>query len=511
MLRALRNLARLVVIGWTLARYDALVLAEMAGVAPGLIRLGRRIARSDIEGRPGQRLARAFETLGPSFIKLGQILSTRSDLIGDEVAGDLALLRDSLPPFSAAQARAIVAEELGAPVETLFRSFDEQAVAAASIAQVHFAVTTEGQEVAVKVLRPGVVEAFARDLDLFYWLGEQIERLRPSLRRLKPLEVADTLSQTVQMEMDLRFEAAAASELGENFRGDPGFRVPEVDWRRTARRVLTIQRIAGIAIDRREEIIAAGHNIDLILTRAAESFFQQVFRDGFFHADLHPGNLFVAQDGAIVVIDFGIMGRLDRKTRDYLAEMLIGFLTRDYRRVAEVHFQAGYVPDTKSVDAFTQACRSIGEPILEKPLNQISIARLLGQLFKITEQFDMEVQPQLLLLQKTMLVAEGVGRKLNPDVNLWEMARPLIEDWMVRKNAPDQRIRDFMTDAKENLERIPRLLAETEKATQAILEGGIKLSPETIRTLRGEDSGKVPWTLVIAVVALAAAVVALAR
>jgi ubiquinone biosynthesis protein len=356
-----------------------------------------------------------------------------------------------------------------------------------------------------------VVEAFARDLDLFYWLGEQIERLRPSLRRLKPLEVADTLSQTVQMEMDLRFEAAAASELGENFRGDPGFRVPEVDWRRTARRVLTIQRIAGIAIDRREEIIAAGHNIDLILTRAAESFFQQVFRDGFFHADLHPGNLFVAQDGAIVVIDFGIMGRLDRKTRDYLAEMLIGFLTRDYRRVAEVHFQAGYVPDTKSVDAFTQACRSIGEPILEKPLNQISIARLLGQLFKITEQFDMEVQPQLLLLQKTMLVAEGVGRKLNPDVNLWEMARPLIEDWMVRKNAPDQRIRDFMTDAKENLERIPRLLAETEKATQAILEGGIKLSPETIRTLRGEDSGKVPWTLVIAVVALAAAVVALAR
>jgi ubiquinone biosynthesis protein len=191
--------------------------------------------------------------------------------------------------------------------------------------------------------------------------------------------------------------------------------------------------------------------------------------------------------------------------------MLIGFLTRDYRRVAEVHFQAGYVPDTKSVDAFTQACRSIGEPILEKPLNQISIARLLGQLFKITEQFDMEVQPQLLLLQKTMLVAEGVGRKLNPDVNLWEMARPLIEDWMVRKNAPDQRIRDFMTDAKENLERIPRLLAETEKATQAILEGGIKLSPETIRTLRGEDSGKVPWTLVIAVVALAAAVVALAR
>ncbi|MCC6467144.1 MAG: 2-polyprenylphenol 6-hydroxylase [Alphaproteobacteria bacterium] len=511
MLRALRNLARLARIGWTLARHDALVLAAMAGVPPGLIRLGRRLARSDAAGRPGQRLAAAFESLGPSFIKLGQILSTRSDLIGDEVAGDLALLRDSLPPFPAAQARAIVAEELGAPVEALYQRFADEPVAAASIAQVHFAVTIEGEEVAVKVLRPGVVEAFARDLDLFYWLGEQIERLKPSLRRLRPQEVADTLAQTVQMEMDLRFEAAAASELAENFRGDPGFRVPEVDWRRTARRVLTIQRIQGIAIDRREEIIAAGHDVNLILTRAAESFFQQVFRDGFFHADLHPGNLFVAEDGAVVVIDFGIMGRLDRKTRDYLAEMLVGFLTRDYRRVAEVHFRAGYVPETKSVDAFTQACRSIGEPILEKPLNQISIARLLGQLFKITEQFDMEVQPQLLLLQKTMLVAEGVGRKLNPDVNLWEMARPMIEDWMIAKHAPDQRIRDFVADAKENLERIPRLLAETEKATQAILEGGIKLSPETIRTLRGEDSNRVPWTLVIAVVALAAAVVALAR
>ncbi|MCC7046199.1 MAG: 2-polyprenylphenol 6-hydroxylase [Alphaproteobacteria bacterium] len=511
MLRALRNLARLARIGWTLARHDALVLAAMAGVPPGLIRLGRRLARSDISGRPGQRLAAAFESLGPSFIKLGQILSTRSDLIGDEVAGDLALLRDRLPPFPAAQARAIVAEELGAPVEALYPRFEDEPVAAASIAQVHFALTTEGQEVAVKVLRPGVVEAFARDLDLFYWLGEQIERLKPSLRRLRPQEVADTLAQTVQLEMDLRFEAAAASELAENFRGDPGFRVPEVDWRRTARRVLTIQRIQGIAIDRRAEIISAGHDVNLILTRAAESFFQQVFRDGFFHADLHPGNLFVAQDGAIVVIDFGIMGRLDRKTREYLAEMLMGFLTRNYRRVAEVHFQAGYVPETKSVDAFTQACRSIGEPILEKPLNQISIARLLGQLFQITEQFDMEVQPQLLLLQKTMLVAEGVGRKLNPDVNLWEMARPMIEDWMIAKHAPDQRIRDFVTDAKENLERIPRLLAETEKATQAILEGGIKLSPETIRTLRGEDSNRVPWTLVIAVVALAAAVVALAR
>jgi ubiquinone biosynthesis protein len=327
---------------------------------------------------------------------------------------------------------------------------------------------------------------------------------------LRPLDVAEALAQSVALEMDLRYEAAAASELGENFRDDPGFRVPEVDWRRTGKRVLTIARIAGIAMDRREELIAAGHDIDSILTRAASAFFLQVFRDGFFHADLHPGNMFVADDGAIVVIDFGIMGRLDRKTRDYLAEMLIGFLMRDYRRVADVHFRAGYVPANKSIDAFTQACRSIGEPILGKPLQEISIARLLGQLFKVTEQFDMQVQPQLLLLQKTMLVAEGVGRKLNPNVNMWEMSRPLIEDWMMRKHAPDQRLKAFVEDARDNLERLPRLLAETERAYHAILEGGIKLSPETIRTLRGEDAARVSWPLVIAVIALALAVIALA-
>lgn len=512
MIRAIRNLLRLLRIGWTLARHDALVLLEMAGAPPGILRQAHRLARRDVAGRPGQRLAAALEALGPGFIKLGQILSTRSDLIGDEVAGDLAMLRDSLPPFPAAEARRIVAEELGAPVEALFKSFEDKAAAAASIAQVHFAVTEDGRDVAVKVLRPGVVEAFARDLDLFYWAGELIERWRPALRRLRPIEVADTLATTVMLEMDLRYEAAAASELAENFRDDPHFRVPPVDWRRTGRRVLTIARIAGIAIDRREEIAAAGHDVDAVLTRASSAFFQQVFRDGFFHADLHPGNLFVAPDGAIVVIDFGIMGRLDRKTRDYLAEMLTGFLTRDYRRVADVHFRAGYVPPNKSVDAFTQACRSIGEPILGKPLHEISIARLLGQLFKITEQFDMQVQPQLLLLQKTMLVAEGVGRKLNPDVNMWELARPLIEDWMIRKHAPDQQIKTFIADTKESLERLPRLMASTERAAEAILEGGIKLSPETVRSLRGDDGGRrVSWTLVIAVVALAAAVIALAR
>ena len=284
-------------------------------------------------------------------------------------------MQDRLPPFSGQQARALIEAEFEQPLPNLFRSFDDTAVAAASIAQVHFAVTTDGREVAVKVLRPGIARAFARDIDLFLWLARLTERTQPSLRRLKPVEVVETLAQSVELEMDLRFEAAAASELAENFAGDPSFRVPRIDWLRTGRTVLTTERIAGIRVDDRETLLAAGHSIDDLLSNAAGAFFKQVFRDGFFHADLHPGNMFVDRDGALAVVDFGIMGRLDRQTRYYLADMLLGFLSGDYRRVAEVHFDAGYVPRRRSIDAFTQACRSIGEPILGRPLNEISIAR----------------------------------------------------------------------------------------------------------------------------------------
>src|SRR5262249_39907222 len=281
--------------------------------------------------RPGERLAAALVEMGPSFIKLGQLLATRADLLGDEVAEDLALLQDRLPPFPGSEARALVEVEFGETFQVLFASFDEVPVAAASIAQVHFAITTDGQEVAVKVLRPGIMRAFARDLDLFRWLAELIERTQPALRRLKPVEVVETLAQSVELEMDLRFEAAAASELAENFAGDPTFRVPRVDWLRTGRNVLTTERVGGIRADDRDAILAARLDIETILRNAASAFFKQVFRDGFFHADLHPGNMFIEPDGAIAVVDFGIMGRLDRETRYYLADMLIGFLTGDYR------------------------------------------------------------------------------------------------------------------------------------------------------------------------------------
>jgi ubiquinone biosynthesis protein len=418
--------------------------------------------------------------LGPSFIKLGQLLSTRADLFGEEITLDLASLQDRLPPFPGREARALIEAEFGRPLETLFASFDDTAVAAASIAQVHFARTTDGRDVAVKVLRPGIIEAFSRDLDLFLWLATLSERLQPMLRRLKPVEVVRMLADVVRFEMDLRFEAAAASELAENFAGDPDFRVPRVDWPRTGRSVLTLERISGVRVDDRAALTAAGHRIKDLSVKAAGAFFNQVFRDGFFHADVHPGNMFVEASGAIVVVDFGIMGRLDRETRFYLAEMLLGFLTGDYRRVAEVHFAAGYVPPARSVDAFAQACRAIGEPILGQSLQEISFARLLAQLFEVTEQFEMETQPQLLLLQKTMVQVEGLGRRLDPEVNIWTLARPLIEAWMRDNRGPEARLRRQFDTLAEVIDAVPRLVRSLEALLGDWSREGIVMHAETL-------------------------------
>ena len=506
--RSGRNLARLAWIGITLARYDALFpLDRVAGAAP-LLRVTRLMRRrGGARGRPGERLAAALNELGPSFIKLGQILSTRADLLGDEITEDLAALQDRLPPFPGEQARRLVEAEFACPVGDVFMEFDETPVAAASIAQVHFAVTTEGREVAVKILRPGIARAFARDLELFLWLARLVERTQPSLRRLKPVEVVETLTESVQLEMDLRFEAAAASELAENFAGDPTFRVPRVDWLRTGRSVLTTERISGLRVDDRESLIAAGHSITDLLRNAADSFFKQVFRDGFFHADLHPGNVFVDADGALTVVDFGIMGRLDRDTRYYLADMLIGFLTGDYRRVAEVHFVAGYVASRRSIDAFTQACRSIGEPILGRPLHEISIARLLAQLFQVTEQFQMETQPQLLLLQKTMVLVEGIGRRLDPSVNIWTLARPLVEEWMRENRGPEAQLRQRIDTIFEAIDEVPRLLRGLDKIVADWSREGVILHAETLAAHAAYRTRLLPFVLLplwIAAAALAA-------
>ena len=316
-----------------------------------------------------------------------------------------------------------------------------------------------------------------------------------------------TFAETVRLEMDLRFEAAAAAELGDNFRGDPGFRVPAVDWQRTGRRVLTTERVIGIPISDRQALVAAGHDLEQVLTNAAAAFFQQVFRDGFFHGDMHPGNCFVAADGAVVAVDFGIMGRLDLATREFLADMLMGFLDGDYRKVADVHFRAGYVPATQSRDTFMQACRSIGEPIFGLPLAQISFARLLGQLFAVTEQFDMEAQPQLLLLQKTMLVAEGVGRGLDPRVNMWTLARPLVEEWMIEHRGPEARLRRAIDEVVEITRRLPALLDAAEALT-GMARSGVRLHPESLRPRSADRLATL--AVAIATAALAVALFTLA-
>ena len=488
MWRALRNLLRLVWVGWTLARFGALFPLENLPQAPALGVLARASLlvrrRRHARLRPGQRLAAALAALGPSFIKFGQSLATRSDLIGDEVSHDLARLQDRLPPFPFAVAKATIEAELAAPLTEVYASFDDVPVAAASIAQVHYAETHDGAEVAVKVLRPGIEASFARDIDLFRWIAGILEHLLPSTRRLRPVEVVALFAEAVIIEMDMRMEAAAAAELAENFVGDPDFMVPSVDWQRTTRRVLTLERLHGHRPDDLEALHAAGHNPTEVLRKSACIFFNQVFRDGYFHADMHPGNVFILADGRVAPVDFGIMGRLDVKTRHFLADMLTGFLSGDYRRVAAVHFRAGYVPAHKSVDAFTQACRSIGEPILGRPLAEISLATLLAQLFRITEQFEMETQPQLLLLQKTMLVAEGVGRQVNDQVNIWELARPLIEQWMIENRSPQARVKQAAIDAAGLLERLPGLAERAEAAINDLADGGLRLHPDTVRRFR---------------------------
>jgi len=507
MLRFLRNTFRLLTIARVLARHDALFLLDRVPVTRHIAGIARLLSNRRAPGRAGERLTRALVDLGPTFIKFGQALSTRADLVGDEVADDLSALQDRLSPFPFDQVQTIVAEELGAPIADLFSEFSEEPIAAASVAQVHRAVTRDGRTVAVKVIRPGVGAAFERDIDLLYWLAELAERAQPSLRRLRPVDSVATFDHTVAMEMDLRFEAAAASELAENFIEDETFRVPEVIWALTGKGVLTTTWIAGIPIDERDRLAAAGFDPKTIAEHAARALFKMVFSDGFFHGDMHPGNLFVGESGEIVAVDFGIMGRIDAATRRYLGEMLLAFLNGDYRRAAEIHFEAGYVPADRSVEVFSQACRSIAEPIFDKPAAEISLARLLAQLFKVTETFGMETQPQLLILQKTMLTAEGVGRSLCPEVNFWELARPLVEEWMATNVSTPARLRRGLEETLAAAATLPRLLARAERITTQFTDDGLKLHPDTLKALLGRRKTSVvqtwlPWALIIALFAL---------
>ncbi|WP_025897421.1 2-polyprenylphenol 6-hydroxylase [Sneathiella glossodoripedis] len=493
MFNGLRNFFRLLWVLRILAKHDALFLANELERAPFHVKLGLFLlplfaigAKSSKHMRKGERLARALQELGPSFIKLGQALSVRSDLLGEEISQDLGNLRDKLPPFSFEEAKETIEFELGEKLDDLFVSFDEKPVAAASIAQVHFAEVAETvaaptpedpealetfrRKVAVKVLRPGIEDAFERDLRLFFWVADMVERFQPAFRRLRLRKIVEILEHSVSLEMDLRLEAAAAAEMGQNFENDPDFDVPKIDWQRTGKRVMTQSRVDGIALSDRDALQNSDHDLEKLSANVIRVFLHQVLRDGFFHADMHHGNLFVTDAGTLVAVDFGIMGRMDRQTRLFMAEMLYAFLVGDYRRAAEVHFEAGYVPPDKSLDAFTQACRAIGEPILGKPVSEISIARLLVQLFQTTETFEMETQPQLLLLQKTMVTAEGVAQSLNPDVNFWEVSHPTVENWMRENMGPEAKLADIVNDGLTFAKKIPGLVNRADRLLSELEE-----------------------------------------
>ncbi|HEY4113681.1 MAG TPA: 2-polyprenylphenol 6-hydroxylase, partial [Rhizomicrobium sp.] len=483
------NIRRLIHAARVLARHDALVPHEYAAMMPFSVRLARRVLGTR-DANPeqfsaGVRLARALESLGPAYIKLGQVLATRPDIIGGDTALALETLQDSLPPFATAYARAEIEASLGRPIEQVFSTFGD-AVAAASIAQVHEAETTseEPRRVAVKVLRPGIEKQFAEDISAFAFAAKIAERYFSEARRLHVTDVVNTLATSVALELDLRMEAAAASELRENTRGDADFRVPGVDWDRTSARVMTAEWIDGASVRDVAALNGAGHDPKRIAVIVIQSFLTQALRDGFFHADMHPGNLFVDAEGRLVAVDFGIMGRLSPDMRRFLAETLGGFLNRDYMRVAQVHYDAGFVPETHPIATFAQALRAIGEPIFGRTARDVSMAKLLQQLFDTTRRFDMELQPDLVLLQKTMVVVEGVARGLDPEFDIWEASRPVVERWMLETVGPEARLRDMgegLNALAKVAQHLPQLLRDAENISEMLAEGGVKLHPDSLR------------------------------
>jgi len=444
--------------GRTLARHGALTGIEADPATPPEVRRIARIARFGTRTPDTPDYAAALQEIGPPAIKLGQTLSTRPDLVGIAAAENLSKLQDNLPPAPFPAIRKAIETAFGAPLETLYRSFDPVPIGAASIAQVHKAVTPDGRDVAVKVLRPGIEEEFARAIETYEWAAAQVETMGPEAARLRPRLVVAQFKQWTARELDLQREGASASELRENMVAEPGYYVPEIDWRLTARPVLTLEWLDGIKLDDREALIAEGQDCKALAATLVRAFLRQAIVDGFFHADLHHGNLFALPDGRIAAIDFGIMGRVDRRARVWLAEILYGLITGDYRRVAEIHFEAQYVPAHHSVDEFATALRAAGEPIRGLPVKDISVGRMLESLFAITRDFDMPTQPHLLLLQKSMVMNEGVATRLDPDINMWETAEPFLREWMRAELGPEAYYADRIVETVRAFKKIPDLI-----------------------------------------------------
>jgi ubiquinone biosynthesis protein len=467
------------------------------------------IAFARLFERPGaksgeSRLSAALTRLGPTYVKLGQFLATRPDVVGTTIARDLESLQDKMAPFPQSEAEASIAVAFDKPLSTAYASFGP-AMAAASIAQVHRAeVELNGvrKPVAVKVLRPGIDRRFRLDLAALFFAAHTAEAWSTEAQRLRFIEVVSTLARSVAIEMDFRLEAAAASEMAENTREDTDFRVPTVDWDRTAREVLTLEWIDGIRLNDHGALAARGFDLPELGRKVIQSFLRHALRDGFFHADMHPGNLFVDIDGRLVAVDFGIMGRLGQKERQFLAEILFGFITRDYYRTAQVHFDAGYVPRHHSVESFAQAIRAIGEPIHNRTAEDISMAKLLTLLFEVTGLFDMRTRPELLLLQKTMVVVEGVARSLDPKLDMWTTAEPVVREWIARNLGPIGRLEDAVEGAGEIghfLGQVPGLLTRAGTLLNQfddITRNGLVLSPETVSAIGAAEARRNRWTTI---------------
>ncbi len=429
---------------------------------------------------PGKKLCEALQGMGTTFIKLGQFLATRPDIIGEEMAKDLEKLQDKVPAFELYEAKKVIKKEIG---EKQYQNIIEigEPVAAASIAQVHFAKIkneNEEKEVAIKILRPDIEQLFNEELDALMLFAYIVENTISKAKRLKLVEVVHLLREITNIEMDLRFEAAAANELYENTKLDKGFNVPKIYWNYTTKKILTLDKVNGISIREQRKLENQGINLKYLAENLIQHFLKQAVRDGFFHGDMHQGNLFVDPKGNIIPVDFGIMGRLDKNNRKFLAEILYGFIQRDYVKVAEVHFQAGLVPQNASKDEFAQALRSVGEPIFGQSIKDISGGNLLAQLFEITEKFNMATQPPLLLLQKTMVVVEGVARKLYPETNIWEVSKPVLEDWLKSLKSPKSTIDTALNTSAEIIKRIPDfpgLMDKAEYALKLVAEGKLNL------------------------------------
>ncbi len=423
----------------------------------------------------GERIRRFLEDLGPLYVKFGQILSTRRDLLPDDMALELAKLQDQVPPFSGELARHIIETELGQSTTVLFAEFDVEPLASASIAQVHPARLHNGDQVIIKVVRPGIEKTIRRDIALLYALARLVQHYSADLRRLRPVEIVREYEKTIHDELDLMREASNCALLRRNFTQSELLYVPEIYWDHTSNRVMTQERIFGAPVNQVETHRRNGIDIKMLAERGVEIFFTQVFRDNFFHADMHPGNIFVGDDGRYIGVDFGIMGALTTQDQRYLAENLLAFFHRDYRRVAELHVESGWTPPDTPVEEFEAAIRSVSEPIWERPISEISFGHFLLRLFQTARRFNMEVQPQLVLLQKTLLNIEGLGRQLYPELDLWQTAKPFMEKWMAEQVGPRAFVRRVKASMPQLSEELPELPHLTYRVLKKAVDGELEI------------------------------------